>query len=104
MRAVNASTSLADGTPSLPSAFAVRSSKMPSSLSQCWPALACTSPAMLLILLVTSLILSSAAELVFFCRVVPSFTSASNTLVPSACARENAPMPASQICWAESLT
>src|SRR3989344_5811873 len=31
-------------------------------------------------------------------------TRASNTLPPSSCALEKAPRPASQICWAESLT
>src|SRR3989344_3407450 len=33
-----------------------------------------------------------------------SRTRASNTLPPSSCALEKAPRPASQICWAESLT
>ena len=34
----------------------------------------------------------------------PSLTSASNTCLPSACALAKAPMPASQICCADSLT
>ena len=49
-------------------------------------------------------IFSSAADWVFFCSDAPSFTNVSKTLVPSAWAREKAPMPASQICWAESFT
>ena len=47
---------------------------------------------------------SSATLCVFFCSVAPSLTSASNTCLPSACAFANAPMPASQICCADSLT
>ena len=38
------------------------------------------------------------------CSVVPSRTSASNTLVPSSCALAKAPSPASQICCADCLT
>ena len=67
-RLVSASTSLAVGTPSLFMALAVRCSKMPSSLSQFWPALADTVPAMALMRPVTSLIFSSARPWVFFCR------------------------------------
>src|SRR5437773_425491 len=104
MRWTSASTSFADGTPSLPSDFETRSSKIDSSLSHCWPALAVTSPAMLLILLVTSPIFSSATACVLRCSDAPSFTSASNTLPPSSCAFENAPRPASQICCADSFT
>jgi hypothetical protein len=73
-------------------------------LSQFWPALLVTVSAIALILPVTSLILSSAMPWVFFCRLMPSLTSASKTLPPSSCALANAPMPASQICCAESLT
>ena len=54
MRAISASTSFDDGTPSFFIALAVRSSKIDSSLSHCLPALAVTSSAMLVILLVTS--------------------------------------------------
>ena len=59
---------------------------------------------MLVILLVTSLNLSSATPWVFFCSELPSLTSASNTCLPSAWALANAPMPASQISLADSLT
>ncbi len=92
------------GTPSLPIALAVRASKMASSLSQFWPARAVTVSAIALILPVTSLILSSASPCVFFCRLSPSLTRASNTFEPSSWAFAKAPMPASQICCAESLT
>ena len=54
--------------------------------------------------LVTSPRRSSALAWVFFCSEVPSFTRVSNTWRPSACALAKAPMPASQICCAESFT
>ena len=104
MRWISASTSLLDGTPSLFSALATRSSKIDSSLSHFWPAFAVTSSAIAVILPVTSLMRSSATACVLRCRLMPSFTSVSNTLPPSAWAFEKAPMPASQICCAESLT
>ena len=104
MRAISASTSFDDGTPSFFIALAVRSSKIDSSLSHCLPALAVTSSAMLVILLETSPNFSSATLCVFFCSATPSLTRASNTWRPSACALANAPMPASQICCAESFT
>src|SRR5574343_242500 len=49
-------------------------------------------------------IFSSATAWVLRCSERPSFTRASNTLLPSSCALAKAPRPASQICWAESLT
>ena len=63
MRSISACTSFDDGTPSFFSALAVRSSKIVSSLSHCLPALAVTSSAMLVILLVTSPNFSSATPL-----------------------------------------
>src|SRR5450830_1561019 len=104
MRVIRTLTSLADGTPSLFSALATRSSKMPSSLSH-WPdALDEISVAMVDILLVASEIFTSAADCVLRCRLTPSLTRASNALVPSAWALLKATKPACQICWAESLT
>ena len=101
-RAVSAATSLAVGTPSLLIALAVRCSKIDSSLSHCALALAPTSPAIAVIFAVAAPMRSSAALCVFFCRLMPSLISFSKAWVPSACALENAPMPASQICCAES--
>ena len=49
-------------------------------------------------------IFSSATDCVLRWMLTPSLTKASNTLPPSSCALEKAPRPASQICWAESLT
>jgi len=97
-------TSFAVGTPSRPSAFAVRSSNRFSSRSHDVPALLPTSAAIELILPPTSPSFSSATACVLRCRPMPSLTSASNTLPPSAWALANAPMPASQICCADSLT
>ncbi|EWS56687.1 hypothetical protein X551_00556 [Methylibium sp. T29] len=104
MRWISASMSLLDGTPSLPSAFATRSSKIDSSLSHCWPARACTSSDSFVMRLLTSPSFSSAAAWVLRWIETPSFTSDSNTLPPSPWALANAPSPACQICWAESLT
>src|SRR5450830_18593 len=104
MRVIRALTSLADGTPSLFSALATRSSKMLSSLSH-WPeALDEMSVAMVDILLVASEIFSSATDCVLRCKLTPSLTRASKALEPSAWALLKAPRPACQICWAESLT
>jgi hypothetical protein len=78
------------GTPSLfrPSRCALRRCF---ELVPVLPGLGRTSPAMLVILLVTPPSFSSAALWVFFCSDTPSFTRASNTLPPSACAlREGA--------------
>ena len=95
---------MAEGTPSLFSALATRSSKMFSSLSH-WPeALDEMSVAMVDILLVASEIFSSAAAWVLRWMLTPSLTKDSKALDPSACARVNAPKPACQICWAESFT
>src|SRR3989344_13298 len=88
----------------LAGALATRSSKMFSSLSH-WPwALEPMSLAMVVTRLVASVIFSSATAWVLRWMVRPSLTRASNTLPPSSCALEKAPRPASQICWAESLT
>ena len=104
IRAFSAAMSLAVGTPSLPKALATRSSKMLSSLSH-WPtALEPMPVAMLVILLVASVIFSSAATWVLRWMDRPCLTRASKTLLPSSCALAKAPRPASQICWAESLT
>ncbi len=103
MRSISASTSRAEGTPSLPSALATRSSNRLSSLSH-WPAaLLWISLAMLLTRLVASLMRSSAAVWVLRWMLMPSFTRVSKALPPSSCALAKAPRPASQICWAESL-
>ena len=103
-RLSNAASARALGTPSLPSARAVRSSKIVSSLSHWALALWPTSPAIAVILPATSARVSSAADWVLRCTLAPSFFSASNTLLPPLWALANAPRPASQICCAESLT
>src|SRR5574337_151192 len=46
---------------------------------------------------------SPAAAWLLRCRLVPSLIRVSNPLPPPPCAFANAPSPASQICWAESL-
>ena len=104
MREISEPMSAPLGTPRLLSALETRSSKIDSSLSQCWPALTPTSPAMPVILLATALNFCSARLCVFFCSVMPSFTRLSNTLEPSPCALLKAARPAAQICCAESRT
>src|SRR3990167_4485207 len=104
MRALSTSRSRDVGTPSLDRAVATRSSKMFSSLSHCPAAREPMSLAMLVTRLVASEIFSSATAWVLRWMDRPSFTRASNTLPPSSWALEKGPSPASQICWAESLT
>ena len=104
MRSISACMSREDGTPSFFIALAVRSSKIVSSLSQCLPAFDDISSAMLVMRLLTSPSFSSATLCVRFCSEAPSLTSASKTCLPSACALAKAPIPASQICCADSFT
>ncbi len=104
MRRISASMSRLDGTPSLCSAFSTRCSKIVSSRSHFWPALLVTPSAIAVILPATSPMRSSATAWVRRCRLRPSLTSFSKTLPPSAWALAKAPMPASQICCADSRT